>query len=265
MDAAVLETIAARLEFRGTDEGYARLSQAYLPRLPLAEARRILALGCGTGIEARALGRLLGPETVIIGLDHSPALIDAARRVTADEGLSSGIVYEVGDAHHTSYGDGEFDIVTMHTLISHVDDPLQVLREARRVVRPGGTIAVFDGDYASLTFAYPPEALAKMVEEKLMQLIVANPRIMRDMPHLLSEAGLELVEADGALYADIGSGRFWPAAAETYGALLARSDLLPEAVLADWRDHQARSAAANTFFGATNYYTYLMRRPAEAR
>ena len=58
MDATVLETIAARLEFRGTDEGYARRSQAYLPRLPLAHARRILALGCGTGIEVRALRRL---------------------------------------------------------------------------------------------------------------------------------------------------------------------------------------------------------------
>ena len=169
MDAAVLETIAARLEFRGTDEGYARLSQAYFARLPLADARRILALGCGTGIEVRALRRLTGPDTAIVGVDHSPALIDAARRLTADEGLSDNVTYEVGDAHHRRYADGEFDIVTLHTLISHVDDPLQVLREARRVVRPGGTVAVFDGDYASLTFAYPDHALAETIEEKLKQ------------------------------------------------------------------------------------------------
>jgi ubiquinone/menaquinone biosynthesis C-methylase UbiE len=52
------------------------------------------------------------------------------------------------------HGDGEFDIVILHTLISHADDPARVLGEARRVVRPGGTVAVFDGDYASLTFAY---------------------------------------------------------------------------------------------------------------
>ena len=72
-------------------------------------------------------------------------------------------------------------IVTMHTLISHVDDPTQVLREAHRVVRPGGTVAVFDGDYASLTFAYPDHAVATAVEQRLIQLIVANPRIMRDL------------------------------------------------------------------------------------
>jgi ubiquinone/menaquinone biosynthesis C-methylase UbiE len=261
MDPTVLETIAARLEFRGTDQGYARRSQAYLPRLPLAHARRILALGCGTGIEVRALRRLTRPDTAIIGLDHSPALIDAARRLTTDEGLADNVTYQVGDAHHTPYGDGEFDIITLHTLISHVEDPLQVLGEARRLVRPGGTVAVFDGDYASLTFAYPDHALAKTIEEKLIQLIVANPRIMRDLPRLLPEAGLELIEADGTLYAEIGSSRFWVAATESYGVLLGRSGLLPPAVVDDWRAFQVQAVADNTFFGAANYFTYLTGRP----
>ena len=262
MDAAVLETIATRLEFRGTDDGYARRSQAYFARLPLPHARRILALGCGTGIEVRALRRLTRPEVAITGLDHSPALIDAARRLTANEGLSDNVTYQVGDAHQVSYGDGQFDIVTLHTLISHVDDPPQVLREARRLVRPGGTVAVFDGDYASLTFTYPDHALAKTIEEKLVQLIVANPRIMRDLPRLLRAAGLELVDAEGTLYANIGSSRFWVGAAESYGVLLGRSGLLPEALVEDWRAFQVQSVADNTFFGASNYYTYLARRPA---
>jgi ubiquinone/menaquinone biosynthesis C-methylase UbiE len=261
MDPTVLETIAARLEFRGTDQGYARRSQAYFSRLPLAEARRILALGCGTGIEVRALRRLARPGTVIVGVDHSPALIDAARQRTDQEGLSANVTYQVGDAHHTPYGDGEFDVVTLHTLISHVDDPLQVLREARRLVRPGGTVAIFDGDYASLTFAYPDHGLAKTIEEKLIQLIVANPRIMRDLPRLLHEVDLELIETDGVLYANIGTSRFWVGAAESYGVLLARSGLLSPAVVDDWRAFQAQAAADNTFFGASSYYTYLTRRP----
>jgi ubiquinone/menaquinone biosynthesis C-methylase UbiE len=261
MDATVLETIAARLEFRGTDEGYARRSQAYLPRLPLAHARRILALGCGTGIEVRALRRLTRPDTAIVGVDHSSTLIDAAQRLTTDEGLADNVTYQVGDAHQTPYGDDEFDIITLHTLISHVEDPLQVLGEARRLVRPGGTVAVFDGDYASLTFAYPDHALAKTIEEKLIELIVANPRIMRDLPRLLRETGLELVEADGTLYANIGSSRFWVGAAGSYGVLLARSGLLPSATVDDWKAFLVRSVTENTFFGACNYYTYLTRRP----
>lgn len=68
MDAAVLEISATRLEFRGTDEGYTRRSQAYFARLPLAQVRRILALGCGTGIEVRALRRLNRLEVAIVCL-----------------------------------------------------------------------------------------------------------------------------------------------------------------------------------------------------
>jgi ubiquinone/menaquinone biosynthesis C-methylase UbiE len=78
-----------------------------------------------------------------VGVDHSPALIDIARRLTADERLDNDVTYQAGDAHRLPYPDGELFIVTLHTLISHVDDPLQVLREARRVVRPGGTVAIY--------------------------------------------------------------------------------------------------------------------------
>jgi SAM-dependent methyltransferase len=260
-DAAVLDVIADRLEFRGTDDGYVRLSQGYLARLPRAGVERILALGCGTGIEVRALRRLTDPGTAIVGVDHSPDLLEVARRLTAQEGAGDNVTYATADAHDLPYADGEFDIVTMHTLISHVDDPVQVLREARRVVRPGGTIAIFDGDYASLTFGYPDHAVATAVEEKLIKLIVANPRIMRDLPRLLGETGLALTAAEGALYANLGSGTFWAGAAESYGALLARSGLLAEEVVDRWRAFQARSAADNTLFAACSYYTYLARRP----
>lgn len=261
MDDGVLETMAARLEFRGTDEGYAQLSQAHFARLPLPEARSILALGCGTGVEVRALRRLTGPDTVIVGVDHSPALLDAARRLTADEGLSGNVTYQAGDAHHLPLRDGDFDIVTLHTLISHADDPLRMLREAHRVVRPGGTVAIFDGDYASLTFAYPDHALAKTIEEQLMRLIVANPRVMRDLPRMLRQAGLGIVETDAMVYANIGTSRFWMSAADSYGALLARAGVVPEAVIADWRAFLAKSVEEHTFFAASNYYTYLAQRP----
>ena len=260
MDEAVLRTVAERLEFRGTDPGYVALSQAYFGRLPLSPPCRVLALGCGTGVEVRALRRTVDAQVVLVGIDHSSALVERARRETADEGLSENVEYLIGDAHNLPYSDGEFDVVTLHTLISHVDDPGRVLAEARRVLRPGGTIAIFDGDYASLTFAHPDPATAVTVEEKLKQIMVANPRVMRDLPRLLQEAGLDLVAADGAVYADIGTGSFWANAAEAYATLLGRSGLLPEQVVEGWRDEQADANARGAFFGSSVYYTYLARR-----
>jgi len=261
MDEATLQVIADRLEFRATDPGYVALSQAYFARLPLASARRILALGCGTGVEVRALKRATGTAATIVGIDHSPHLIAAARQRTAAEGLDDGIEYRVGDAHRLDVADGSFEVVLLHTLISHVDEPLGVLREAGRVVAPGGTIAIFDGDYASLTFGYPDAALARTIEEVLLKLLIGNPRVMRDLPRLLREAGLTLVEGGGVVYADIGTGSFFANVPEAYAGVLSRSGLLPQAVIDAWRACQARAVHDNTFFGASNYYTSLARRP----
>ena len=85
MDEATIQTIADRLEFRSTDAGYVALSQAYFARLPLTSARRILALGCGTGVEVRALKRATGTAAEIVGVDQSPELIATARECTAAE------------------------------------------------------------------------------------------------------------------------------------------------------------------------------------
>lgn len=71
---------------------------------------------------------------------------------------------------------------------------------------------------------------------------------------------MELTHANGALYADLGTGNFWANAAETYGAVLARAEPLPHTVMDDWRAFQERSVDENTFFGASNYYTFLARR-----
>ena len=122
-------------------------------------------------------------------------------------------------------------------------------------------VAIFDGDYASLTFGYPDAAQAKALEQVLLKVLIGNPRVMRDLPRLLREAGLELTEASGTLYADIGPGSFFANVPEAYAGVLARSGLLPQAIIDDWRSYQARAVREGTFFGASNYYTYLARRP----
>jgi SAM-dependent methyltransferase len=262
LDATGVERIAARLEFRGTDPGYVALREAYFAKLPLTTSRRVLAVGCGTGIEVRALKRRPEFAGEIVGIDHSPALVEQAQQLTAAEGLDDGVEYRVGDAHALDVADAGFDLVLAHTLISHVTDPARVLREARRVLAPGGIVAVFDGDYASLTFAHPDPELAERVERALLEVLVNNPRVMRDLPWLLREAKLELVEASANAYTDVGTGGFFANLAEAYGPLLAGSGLLPDEEVTRWRAWQAQAIEEGTFFGASNYYAYLARRPA---
>ncbi len=88
---------------------------------------------------------------------------------------------------------------------------------------------------------------------------MANPRIMRDLPRLLSGPG-SAGRCGGGAVRHIGTGSFWAGAAESYGRCL-RSRPASGGLVDDWRAFQARSATDNTFFAASNYYTYLTRRP----
>jgi hypothetical protein len=94
-------------------------------------------------------------------------------------------------------------------------------------------------------------------------VFVHNPRLMRDLPRLLRLAALELIAAVPHIYADIGGGRYFANVLETFGPLLADSGLVPTDEVERWRDWQIRALAEGTFFGASSFYTYLARRPAE--
>ena len=261
LDPRALEAVGERLEFRGTDATFSEMRDAYFGELPLGSARMVLDIGCGTGVEVRAL--LARPDFAgwVVAVDQSPALLETARRLAAAQGLQARLDFVVGDAHRLELDDGAFDVVVAHTLISHVADPATVMREMARVTRPGGTVAVFDGDYASWTWSHPDPALTAAMDDGFRAAAVANPFVMREMPSLLREAGLELVATRAHVYAEMGDGRFFPAAAETYGALIARSGAVPDADVRRWLADLRRALEDRTFFAACNYYAYVAGRP----
>jgi SAM-dependent methyltransferase len=90
LDATTLRAVIDRLKFRGQDPTFCSLRDAYLARLPLAGSREVLDLGCGAGGVGRALARRDGFAGRVIGLDQSPALVEAGRRFAADGVWPSG-------------------------------------------------------------------------------------------------------------------------------------------------------------------------------
>ena len=72
------------------------------------------------------------------------------------------------------------------------------------------------------------------MEDALLAAVVSKPRVMRDMPRLLGEAGLRLVDVDAYVYADVGQSTFFLGAAESYAPLVARSGLVPSDRVDAW-------------------------------
>jgi len=259
-DGATLERFIERLEFRGKDPTFIGYRETYLKLMNLPRSAAVLDLGCGTGVITRAIATRDGFAGTVTGIDQSPEFIAAAERLAADEGLGDRVEFVVGDAHALDFPPASFDAAVAHTLVSHVRDPLAVLAEAARVVRPGGSVAVFDGDYASLTFGGADPRLAAAMEQAFQSIIMSSPRVMRELPRLLPKAGLQLTATQAHVYAEAGSSTFLLNLAETYGPLAASTGLVPAADVDAWLADQRRSAQDGTFFAACNYYAYVAQR-----
>jgi SAM-dependent methyltransferase len=260
LDEAAIERLIARLESRAKDSVFARLFDKYAAQLALPPSAKVLEVGCGTGAMMRFLAQRGDFSGKAFGVDHSLSFIEAAIRFAQDENVGDRLEFHVGDAHSLDFPAETFDAVIAHTLISHVTDPAAVLREMARVIRPGGIAAIFDGDYASLTYAFPDHDFGRQMDAALAIAAFNNPRVMRDLPRLLPELGLNLTAAWGDVVVEIGSGSYFRSFAETYVPYVTRAGLLPTESVEAWLAAQRRAMDDGTFFASCNYYTYLARR-----
>ena len=261
LDDAALDAIVARLEARGKQPVFGKIVDDYLGRLPLASIRLLLDLGCGTGVVSRSIARRPDFHGRIIGVDISPALVTAARRLSNEEGVAERIDYRIGDTHFLDFTDGAVDAVVAHTLASHVADPTAVLEEAARILRPGGWIVVFDGDYASLTLGTEDPDYGRRMDEAIIRTIAANPRIMRGMPRLLRDAGLELAAVIPHVIGEAGKADYWVGLLDSLRVLLPRAGVVTAEEARAFVDSQFKASAEGTFFESCNFYTCVAKRP----
>ncbi len=100
----------------------------------------VLDVACGPGLLTCAFAHVVRQAT---GIDLTPAMLEQARVVQREQGLSN-VTWEIGDVTRLPYKDGEFSLVVTRFTFHHFLDPLSVLREMRRVCRPGGKVVVAD-------------------------------------------------------------------------------------------------------------------------
>ena len=260
LDEAALERLIARLETRAQDAVFARLLDKYSVELPRSPTARILEVGCGTGAVLRRLARHGEFKGTAIGVDHCRQFIEAASILSLTENTTGQLAFQVGDAHQLIFPTATFDAVIAHTLMSHVTSPEAVLREMARVVRPGGMVVIFDGDYASMTYACPDHDLGNQMDRALVDASFNNPRIMRELPRLLPRFGLRLMSAWGDAVVEIGSASYFKSFAQTYVPYVTKAGLLPVETVEAWLSAQQRAMEDGTFFAACNYYAYLASR-----
>jgi ubiquinone/menaquinone biosynthesis C-methylase UbiE len=184
-DPALVARLADVLEIRAVDPQQRAMLVSYLADVPFTPGARILEVGCGTGAIARELARL--PVTgEVVGLDPSPVFVDRARELSAS---LSNLAFREGDGRDLPFEGATFDVVVCHTSLCHMPECERALTEAHRVLRPGGHLAVFDGDYATTTVAIGDDDPLQTCAATAVAHLVHDPWLARRLPALVAAAG----------------------------------------------------------------------------
>lgn len=110
----------------------------------------VLDVGCGPGTITADLAAQIDPGQVT-AVEQTDSALDLARAEAQARGQSN-ISFVTSDIHALDFADATFDVVHAHQVLQHVADPVQALREMRRVCKPGGLVAARDADYAGFVW-----------------------------------------------------------------------------------------------------------------
>jgi SAM-dependent methyltransferase len=191
-DSDYVHGYSARENVRLSDQA-STLSELLHHDTTYAPGTRVLECGCGTGAETVILAAN-SPGARIVSVDLSADSLSLARQRVEDAGFSN-VTFEIADVYQLPFDDESFDHVFVCFVLEHLRKPVEALRALKRVLRPGGSITVIEGDHGSW-YCYPETRAAARAVECLIELqarLGGDALIGRRLYPLVVEAGFREV------------------------------------------------------------------------
>jgi len=155
-----------------------------LKLLDLQPGERVLLVGAGTGLDLD----LIRPGPLLTAIDLVPAMVKRLRRRARRRGIE--VDARVMDAHALEFPDGSFDVVILHFIVAVIPDPVRCVRQAARVLRPGGRAAILD--------KFVPDGGKAPLSVRLVSPLirVLATELTRQLGPILEGSGLRIVREE---------------------------------------------------------------------
>jgi ubiquinone/menaquinone biosynthesis C-methylase UbiE len=166
---------------------------ALLDSAGLRRGERVLDIACGTGVVTRLAAERAGADTAVAGLDINPAMLAVARSVASS---GAAIEWYEADAEALPLADRSFDVVLSSLGLQFVPDKASALREMRRVLAPGGRLAIATVGPTPPLFAILEQALGRHLKPEVAAFVRAVFLLHepKELEELASAAGFRDVE-----------------------------------------------------------------------
>ena len=169
----------------------------YLP------GERILEAGCGVGAQTIHLAKN-SPGANFLSIDQSQQSIRQAEKTIQERGLQN-VSFQQADIYQLPFEENSFDHLFLCFVLEHLKDPIMALEQLKRVIKPGGSITLIEGDHGSF-YCFPETKYSIKVVNCLIDIqatMGGNGLIGRQLYPLLNQAGYYSIQvAPRMVYVD---------------------------------------------------------------
>ncbi len=142
----------------------------------------VVDLGAGGGFDCFLAAQEVGPTGRVIGVDMTPDMLSKARR-NADKGRFANVEFRLGEIEHLPIADNTADVIISNCVINLSPDKAQVFRDAFRVLKPGGRLAISD---VVATVPLPDDMRQ---DAGLIAGCMGNAALVDDLQQMMADAG----------------------------------------------------------------------------
>lgn len=247
--------INARAEIPDQAQAHAALVEALAP----TPSERLLDFGCGTGVIARRLAPLVGKDGAVVAVDISAGMLDFARTC----GGPAHLRYERYDGSALPFADDSFDGGAIARTLLHVAQPHETLVELRRIIRPGGRLAILECDWGTMAVDHSDRTLTRRILDWRTDTVDGNNWMGRQLVARSLAAGWRI--SDIRVLTTIGRDE----TTTHFGSLRRCVELALQNRVIDQSEHDRwvgeldGRLAAGLFFATINEYIVVANKPRE--
>jgi|ERR1043165_3936385 ubiquinone/menaquinone biosynthesis C-methylase UbiE len=214
--------------------------------MDIKPGHQVLDIGCGIGVQAVEMAKLVGATGKVVGTDLSKAMMEIAESSYAASGLP--LQFSVADALKQPFADETFDSVRTERVLMYIKDTPAAFTEFKRLLKPKGRLVIFDTDWDALVIAHHDKSLTRKIVRYVSDSF-PNGRVGGELFHYFKKFDFKEIKVKPVSY----TGPFFGITKRICEGVLqtgVAENVFTQQEITDWWSVLEQDAKANKFFAS---------------